>query len=149
MEQEVKQNQEEYYAVVCWENQNGRTKIVGTLAYFEGKYYFKYEQTAINEILNENPVFTGVAGFDLGDELTISENALFTFFQLRVQPEIREKPEALRVLIETRGKSQTDSISVMPVPKTYQSAIKAEIQRIEKNQIEARQQKAKQEGLDK
>ena len=146
MEQEVKQQQEEYYAVVCWKNQNGKTKIVGTLAYFEGKYYFKYEQAAVNEILDENPVFTGVAGFDLSDELTISENALFTFFQLRVRPEIREKPEALRVLIETRGKSQTDSISVMPIPKTYQPAIKAEMQRIEKNQLEA---KRKQEGLDK
>lgn len=149
MEQEKDNNQEEYYAVVCWEDQNGKTKIVGTLAYFEGKYYFKYEQTALNEILDENPVFTGVAGFELDNELTISENALFTFFQLRVRPEIRKKPEALRVLIETRGKSPTDAISVMPIPKTYQPAIKAEMQRIEKDQLEAKQKEAKQEGLEK
>lgn len=148
MEQET-QKQEEYYAVVCWEDQAGKTKIVGTLAYFEGKYYFKYEKTALDEILKDNPAFTGVAGFDLNDELIISENALFTFFQLRVRPEIREKPEALRVLIETRGKSPTDSISVMPISKTYQPAIKAEMQRIEKDQIEAKQKRTEQEGLEK
>lgn len=148
MEQET-EKKEEYYAVVCWEDQNGKTRIVGTLAYFEGKYYFKYEQTALNEILEENPLFTGVAGFDLNDELIISENALFTFFQLRVRPEIREKPEALRVLIETRGKSPTDAISVMPISATYQPAIKAEMQRIEKDQLEAKQKKAEQEGLEK
>ena len=148
MEQEVKHQQEEFYAVVCWEDQDGRVKVVGTLAYFAGKYYFKYEKTALDEILEKNPAFTGVAGFDLNDELVISENALFTFFQLRVRPEIREKPEALRVLIETRGKSPTDAISVMPISKTYQPAIKAEMQRIEKEQLEAKQKKSEQEGLE-
>ncbi len=136
---------EEYYSVVVWKDLNGKSHIVGTLSYFNGKYYFKYEQTSLDKARENN--FTNVAGFNDDEKLYVSENSLFNFFKMRVSPTIQEHPAALGKLIETRGRNTNDDISIMPIPKGYHPAIKAEIQRMEKNQSEAEQSQNKGFGI--
>lgn len=132
----MKENEEkEYYAVVIWEDLDGKSHIVGTLAYFEGKYYFKYEKASLKSARAKN--FTDIAAFNDDNKLYISENSLFNFFKMRVSDKVQEKPEALAELIQKHGRSSVDDISVREIPKIYRPALKAEIQRIEKDQKEA------------
>ena len=125
----------EYYSVVVWKDADGKMHIVGSLAYFEGKYYFKYEQTSLKTAREKN--FTDIAAFNDDQKLYISENSLFNFFKMRVSEKVKETPEAMKELISKKGKSTVDDISVMELPKVYRPALKAEIKRIEKDQKEA------------
>jgi len=123
---------EEYYAVVIWRDTEGKSHIVGTLAFFDGKYYYKYEKTSLKAAREKN--FTDIALFNDDEKLYISENSLFNFFKMRVSSNVQETPESIEELIRKRGRSSVDDISVMPIPKVYRPAIKAEIKRIEKTQ---------------
>lgn len=140
---EKKKEEQEYYSVVVWQDLDGKSHIVGTLAYFDGKYYFKYERASLRAAREKN--FTDIASFNDDNKLYISESTLFNFFKMRVSEKVQEKPEALAELIEKRGRSSVDDISVMDVPKVYRPALKSEIQRIEKDQKEA-EEKKKAEG---
>lgn len=133
------ENEKEYYSVVVWKDLEGKSHIVGTLAYFDNKYYFKYEQTSLKKAREKN--FTDIASFNDEELLYISENTLFNFFKMRVSKNVKEKPEAMAELIQRRGKSSIDDISVLEIPKVYQPAVKAEIKRIEKDQKEKEEEK--------
>lgn len=126
---------EEYYAVVVWKDNEGKVHIVGTLAYFNGKYYFKYEQAPLKNARSKN--FSDIGSFNDDKKLYISENSLFDFFKMRVSPKVQNTPQSMLELIKKKGRSTIDDISVEPVPKVYSPAIKAEIERIEREQIEA------------
>ena len=139
MEDKKDEKKEEYYAAVIWKDLDGKHHIIGTLAYFDGKYYFKYEQTRLNEAREKN--FIDVASFNDDDKLYISEHSLFSFFKMRVSEKFKEVPGALGELIETGGRSATDDISIMAIPEAYREAIKAEIQGIEKRQEEEENKK--------
>lgn len=143
MEENSKKEQtnEEYYAAVVWKDLDGKHHIVGTLAYFDGKYYFKYEQTSLKEARGKN--FNDVASFNDDKKLYISEHSLFSYFKTKVSPGVKEIPAAMAELIATRGRSTNDDIYIMPFPKTYQLALKAEIQGMERAQKEAEEKKAK------
>ena len=125
----------EYYAVVMWKDAEGKSHIVGSLAYFEGKYYFKYEESSLKGAREKN--FTDIAAFNEERKIYISENSLFNFFKMRVPEKVQEKPEAMEELIRSKGKKTGDDISVMELPKVYRPALKAEMKRIEKDQKEA------------
>lgn len=130
----MEKEEKEYYSVVTWKDPNGKTHIVGTLAYFDGKYYFKYEHTSLKKARENN--FTDIASFNDDKKLYISENSLFSFFKMRVSPKVKDKPEAMEELIRKNGKSTVDDISIIEFPERYRPAIKAEIQRLEKDQLE-------------
>lgn len=130
---------EEYYSVVVWKDTEGKLHIVGTLAYFEGKYYFKYEQASLRKARDKN--FTDIASFNDDERLYVSENSLFNFFKMRVSERVKETPAAMNELIQKRGRSTVDDISILEVPKSYRPAIKAEMKRIEKNQIKLKEEK--------
>ena len=125
---------EEYYAVVIWRDTEGKSHIVGTLAFFDGKYYYKYEKTSLKAAREKN--FTDIASFNDDEKLYISENSLFNFFKMRVSSNVQETPESIEELIRKRGRSSVDDISVMPIPKVYRPAIKAEIKKKKKTQKE-------------
>lgn len=142
----IEQIDEEYYAAVVWKDIDGKHHIVGTLAYFDGKYYFKYEQTSLKEARGKN--FNDVASFNDDKKLYISEHSLFSYFKTKVSPGVKEIPAAMAELIETRGKSTNDDISIIPFPKTYQLALKAEIQGMERAQKEDEEEKSKKQDDD-
>ena len=133
------ENEKEYYSVVVWKDLEGKSHIVGTLAYFDKKYYFKYEKTSLKKAREKN--FTDIASFNDEEKLYISENTLFNFFKMRVSKNVKETPEAMAELIQRRGKSSVDDISVLEIPKVYRPAVKAEIKRIEKDQKEREEEK--------
>lgn len=134
---EKNQTNEEYYAVVVWKDNENKAHIVGTLAYFDSKYYFKYEQASLRNARDKG--FIDVASFNDDEKLYISENTLFSYFKMRVSNAVKKMPTAMAELIETRGRSTNDDISVLPFPERYKPAIKAEIRRIELDQNEAEQ----------
>ena len=126
------EEEKEYYAVVIWKDIEEKSHIVGTLAYFDKKYYFKYEKTTLKAARDKN--FTDIGSFNDDDKLYISENSLFNFFKMRVSLNVQEKPEAMEELIIKKKKSSVDDISIMQIPKTYRPAVKSEIKRLEQEQ---------------
>ena len=131
---EVESEKNEYYSVVIWTDADKKIHIVGSLVYFEGKYYFKYEQTSLKKAREKG--FTDIGSFTDDNKLYISKNSLFDIFKRRVSKKVQETPEAMKELISKQGKSTVDAISIREISKIYRPAIKAEIKRLEKDQKE-------------
>ncbi len=125
-------SEQEYFAVVLWRDGNKKIHIVGTLAYFDGKYYFKYEQSSLKKARENN--FSDIGSFNDDEKLYISENSLFNFFKKKVPENIQNTPQALKELIRTGGIKTNDDTLVIGINSVYKAALKAEFKRREQAQ---------------
>ena len=117
---------QDYYLYIDWEDTQKNIYRVGILARISNTYYMKtYPRKENDERDAYAHGYIGIPGFIPG-ELYKSTNELFDFFQKRISvtDQKKENLDCCQELLQSEGRTLTDSFSVEEIPENYRSKCK-------------------------